>query len=350
MKRIRTLILILSLCASFTGKAQQLLWDLDFFGFFDNREFTKPCQIPQTFFGTRLSPEVGVGFRENHQLMAGLSWISEFGSEKDSKIDWTVYYRYKSKKMNATFGSFPRRQLAEEYPMAMQYDSILYFNPNINGVLLQFYAEAGYAEMYVDWRSKQTESHREIFTIASDGKFNYRRTFAGWFFSMNHFAKAKYADNTHVIDNLMFNPYLGTNLSGLTFLDSLQVKGGLLLSANRNRGVGTWHVPTGFLGEIGAEWRILGVKNLLYAGKDQFTFYNEFGSYLYRGDPFYRLSFYDRLDVYVYLLKKRFVECKFSANFHFADGRVQRQQQLFVRFHIDQSYGGKKKQKRVIVF
>lgn len=351
MKHVRTLSLFLMIFMAVGPlRAQKFLWEVDFLGFFDNREFKAPYQIPQTLFGTRLSPELGIGFRENHQLMAGVSWMGEFGSDKTSIVDWTVYYRYKSKQLNASFGSFPRRQLVEEYPMAMLYDSLLYFNPNINGMLLQYFMPCGYAEVYVDWRSKQSNRDREIFTIASDGRIDIRRFFTGWYLTLNHFAKPRLAEGEHVVDNLMFNPYAGVDLSELLFLDKLRLKAGLLLSMNRNRGDGKWISPAGFLGEVIAEWRFLGLSNLIYAGKDQLTFYDEFGADLHYGDPFYRAPFYDRVDVYAYLLRKKFVECKVSANFHIVDRSVQSQQQLILQFNLDQSQFSNRKGKRTFVF
>lgn len=336
MKPYKILILLLLFCVPFKSEAQKLLWDIDFMGFFDNREFKAPYQTPQTFFGTRLSPEIGVEIRDKHRLKFGLSWIAEFDADKTSEVDWTVYYGYTDSRLTALFGSFPRRLLAQELPPALMYDSILYFNPNINGALFRYTARSGYAEMYIDWRSRQGEQKREIFTMATDGQFSWKRGFAGWYATVNHFAKSKNSEGQNVIDNIIGNPYLGVDLSRLTFMDSLTIRGGAIISANRNRGDGVWHTPVGFLGELTAEWRFLGLKNVVYAGDNQLTFYDEFGAMLHCGDPFYRAPFYDRLDFYVYFLRNRFVDCKACVSLHFVDGKVQNQQQLLLRFKLDQ--------------
>lgn len=342
----RALILITLFLGTCLPKAnaQKFLWEVDFTGFFDNREFKAPYQTPQTFFGTRLSPAIGVAIKDEHELMGGLSWMREFGSHKDRKIDWTVFYRYNTPKLKASFGSFPRRLLVEEYPSALVYDSILYYNPNINGALIQYFTPAGHVEAHIDWRSQQTKTDREIFTMASSGRFNLKRAFAGWFLTVNHFAKPKNApEGMNVIDNIMFNPYIGGNFSRLTPLDSLQLKTGLLMSLDRNRGDGIWHRPAGLLAELTLQWRFLGLHDVFYAGGNQLPFYNEFGSALHFADPFYRAKVYNRTDLYVYLLRNKYVECKALCNMHAVGGRLQFQQQLLLRFNINQQAVKKQK-------
>ena len=67
-----TLLLIILLAALFPAKAQQIAWSVDMTGFFDNREFGYSKAQSQTFFGTRLSPEIGI--RIGHStIMAGAS-------------------------------------------------------------------------------------------------------------------------------------------------------------------------------------------------------------------------------------------------------------------------------------
>ncbi|MEG0948767.1 MAG: hypothetical protein RR212_03720 [Bacteroidales bacterium] len=350
MRLHRALILItVFLGTCLQANAQKFLWEVDFTGFFDNREFKAPYQTPQTFFGTRLSPEIGIQIKEEHQLMGGLSWLQEFGSHKDHKVDWTVYYRYNSDKLKASFGAFPRRLLVEEYPSALMYDSILYFNPNINGALLQYFCKAGYAEAYIDWRSQQTKVDREIFTMASSGRFALKQAFAGWFLTVTHFAKPKNPEtDMNVIDNIMFNPYIGGNFSGMTVFDSLQLKTGFLMSLDRNRGNGAWYTPRGFLGELTLEWRFLGMHDVFYWGENQLPFYKDFGAALHSADPFYRARVYNRTDLYVYFLRNKYVECKASCNIHVARRQVQFQQQLFLRFNINQQAFSKKDRKRFV--
>lgn len=330
------LTLLLSLCPLW-AEAQQLLWNVDFSSFFDNREYTPPIQTAQTFFGTRLSPELGVRIGESNELLGGVSWIREFGATKQGKVDATLYYRYTTDRFKAAFGAFPRKLLVEEYPAAMVYDSLLYFRPNIGGALFQYFAPTGYVEAYIDWRSRQTETKREVFTLASSGRFRQSVFMEGWYLMLTHFARTKNPpEGTYVYDNIVVNPYVGLDLSRRTVFDSLTVKTGALVSLDRNRGDGIWHHPAGFLGELTLEWRWLGLKEVFYAGKRHLTFYDEFGSLLHTGDPFYRQKSYSRTDLYGYFFRNRWAECKASVNFHVAGGRLHTQQQLLLRFNINQ--------------
>ena len=112
-----TLFLLLAIMLSSSKSySQELLWDLDFMGFFDNREFKPPTQTPQTLFGTRLTPLIGVRIQECHELMGGVSYIQEFGSKKSYKVDPSVFYKYNTESFKVSFGAFPRRSLIKELP------------------------------------------------------------------------------------------------------------------------------------------------------------------------------------------------------------------------------------------
>ena len=146
-----TLLLITLLAALFPAKAQQIAWSVDMTGFFDNREFGYSKAQSQTFFGTRLSPEIGI--RIGHStIMAGASWVQPIdGSTREAKVYPTVYYRYDTSKFRMSLGMFPRTQLIENVPAILQYDSLTYFRPNIAGALFQYIHTKGFAELYIDW-------------------------------------------------------------------------------------------------------------------------------------------------------------------------------------------------------
>ena len=308
-------------------------------GFFDNREFKPPTQTPQTLFGTRLTPLIGVRIQECHELMGGVSYIQEFGSKKSYKVDPSVFYKYNTESFKVSFGAFPRRSLIKELPGAILYDSLLYFNPMINGALFQYISKNGFAEAYIDWRSKQGEYDREIFTIVSNGRYIWKDLFfLNWNVSMNHFAKPRKADSLNVVDNFMVNPNIGLDFSRRTeIFDSLQITIGPLISLNRDRGLENWHTPVGFLGQFDIQWRFLGLNQTIYAGKNQLTFFDRYCSDLHYADPFYRAKFYSRSDIYFKIVDKQLFECVGSLNVHVAGGRTHFQQQLIIRFHIDQS-------------
>lgn len=321
--------------------AQSFLWDVDFYGFFDNREYKYDKQKSQTLFATRLSPEIGVAVsgpkQASHRLMAGVSWIQPIGGKaEEGRVDPTVYYRCVMPRFQMSFGLFPRTQLIEPLPSYMQYDSLTYYNPNITGALFQYSGSRGYIEMYIDWRQVQTKKRREAFNIVASGKWQPGVFFLGGHIMMNHLARTIAAgDDQSVMDDMIVNPYIGVDFARYTPLSILSVKCGYLLSMERHRGLGVWHRPQGFLCDIQGEWRWLGLHNTLYTGESQMPFYEQFGSQLNQGDPFFQSNFYNRTDIYAYIFHNSFVNCKASFNLHFTPGKISYQQQLSVRFYLD---------------
>lgn len=348
----RTSLIFLTLICFATGFAQNnefdwknnFLWDIDFFGLFDNREFKAPFQTPQTIFGARITPEVGIKFLENNQVNMGISWKEDFGEKEYEKIKYVLYYKYDKKPFKITFGSFPRRFLTQEFPNAIIYDSLRFEEPLIQGVLLQYQRNSGYSELYIDWKGKQEIDQRERFTIASNGRFYHKNLlFLGWNVLMNHYAKPENSEGYNVVDNFMANPYVGINFAEMTHtFDSLQLKIGALGSMNRDRGNDDWHHPIGLLAEFDIEWKGLGLHQSFYWGQNQLSFYNKYGSSLHFADPFYRARTYSRSDIYYRLFRKSPVDIKALFNIHVAEGRVQFQQQLVVGVNINKGLFRKK--------
>lgn len=320
--------------------AQQVLWDVDFVGFFDNREYKIEQQQAQTFFGTRLSPEIGLGLDNNrHRLMVGVSWIQPLGTKVDeSTLFITTYYRYTTPRFKMSVGSFPRTQLIEAVPQHLLYDSLTYFRPNLTGALFQYEAPKGYAELYIDWRRMQTTSEREAFLVHANGRYQPNMLFLGGHLMMNHLARPKNSPATiSVMDDIVANPYLGIDLTSKVPLDSLSLKCGYQLGLQRHRGEGKWIAPQGVLVEFYIQWRFLGLKDTFYAGGNQMPFYSrpDIGALLNQGDPFYQTRLYNRTDLFCYLFRNSFVNCFVSLNLHYAEKEINFQQQLVVRLNID---------------
>ena len=182
----------------------------------------------------------------------------------------------------------------------------------------------------------QTKKRREAFNIVASGKWQPGVFFLGGHIMMNHLARTIAAgDDQSVMDDMIVNPYIGADFARYTPLSILSVKCGYLLSMERHRGLGEWHRPQGFLCDIQGEWRWLGLHNTLYAGESQMPFYEQFGSQLNQGDPFFQSDFYNRTDIYAYIFHNSFVNCKASFNLHFTPGKISYQQQLSVRFYLD---------------
>lgn len=160
-----TLLLVTLVAALLPARAQEVAWSVDMTAFFDNREYSYSKVESQTFFGTRLSPEIGLRMG-NSSIMAGASWVQPIdGSTQNARIHPTAYYRYQSSRFRMSMGMFPRTQLLENVPAILQYDSLTYFRPNIAGALFQYVHPKGFAELYADWRQVQTEVKREAFMV-----------------------------------------------------------------------------------------------------------------------------------------------------------------------------------------
>lgn len=168
--RIRFCGIILAALGGVTlASGQNLDYRLEMSGLFDNREF-KGDMVPQTIYAESFSPQLGVTYNGG-SLMVGLTKIYEFGSTKENHIspELILYFTYLDNRFQSTFGVFPRTLLQRPLPDAFEYDSIAFFNPNIQGTLFQFDAEKFSTEFYCNWYSRQTWTDREIFRLVSDG-------------------------------------------------------------------------------------------------------------------------------------------------------------------------------------
>ena len=169
---------ILSLI-SLKGQGQEFKADLNFDGLFDNREY-KGDMLPQTIYGMRIMPQVGIGYKA-HTLMAGFSKIWEFGADDVINPDIVLYYKYEGEKWSTSFGSIPRRNLQRQLPDAFLYDSIAFFEPTIGGTLIQYNGQYWQSELYCNWFSRQTYTNREAFRIVWDGFVGNGMIGGGWF-------------------------------------------------------------------------------------------------------------------------------------------------------------------------
>jgi len=75
-------------------------------------------------------------------------------------------------------------------------------------------------------------------------------------------------------------------------------------------------------------------------------FYNKYKNALNQGDPFYQSKFYNRLDIFAFLIDKKFAKCYFSWNLHTTEHKkTYHQQQLIVIFNLDAIKSQKNKRK-----
>ena len=290
------------------GKAQaqediKLLVGADYDMYFDNREFAS-CVFgeSQTLFSSRLTPQIGIEWNRNNRLIVGMDLWSDFGNNTVtfSKVRPEIYYQFDSKKVAAYAGIFPREKMLGDYTEVMMSDSMRFYDNRVQGVMGQYKGDRGYAEISADWCGMYSEASREKFRIMSAGRIyldNYhRRFYAGYNFSMFHFAGSKLIHDC-VNDQLMLDPYVGARFNA--FLD-FDVKLHYIQTFQRDRDNDEkYRRPMGGMLQLRmAKWGVF-IDEQLYMGKDLQPYYRSFrseafpygyGGELYAGESFFGTS------------------------------------------------------------
>lgn len=327
----RKALLILCLISSTQiSYAQKFEWGGEFSTIFDNREGNGRHTAAETYFLTRLAPEIGLSLNNGqHKIMGGVVWTQPIGAEWDNyKISPTLYYRFESKKLRGSLGMFPRTQLVRQLPEYLVSDSLSYFQHNLRGALFQIVENNGFFEFIVDWRGMQSKTRREAFSIIGQGEWqNPQKIFlCGGTAMLNHLAKVKNAPvNQFVVDNIVVNPFIGVDFKPLlkpwNNWHNLSLQVGFLTSLTRDRGNGKWLTAMGARCELDATFWRFTLKNTTWAGnKPLFPLYSKFGAQLHEGEPYYSSKWYNRTQVSCLILQYRnLVKLKAELDFHFAD-------------------------------
>ncbi|MCQ2327870.1 MAG: hypothetical protein MJZ59_00770 [Paludibacteraceae bacterium] len=336
------------------AKKVRFIYDVDFDSYFDNREYYEigdHYQIPQTLFAFRLSPTVGVQIKDriggSHRLIAGVRYTQPLGGNwKDANVVPTAYYHFSHYGVNLQLGAIPYENRILSMPDWLQYDSIAYARPNIQGALISYQDKRGYAEFMCDWRGALAQDRREMFRILFNGQYQHKWFFTGGLVHMNHTACSgdpeKHAAES-LYDDVNVSAHIGLDFTQMTPLDSLAIKVSYIYGYARDRKNEQSFNMHGMLAEVYLNWWFLGVKNTTYVGNNLQPLRNAdnlgtpIGSLMCQGDPFYQATFYNRTDFFVYLYRSSFVNCYMSWNMHYDNctKRLQHQQQLIVRFDLN---------------
>ena len=336
-------------------------YDVDFDFRFDNREYDRSGFSPSmTIFGARLTPSVGLGIDDRrksgrHSLMIGADIMKDFGDGKENAglfREIVFYYewvkRFRKTEMTLTAGIFPRSAMEGNYSTAFFSDSLKFYDNNIEGLLLRFRRPEAYYEIGCDWMGKYGGSRRERFMIFSSGEARPVGILRlGYSAVLYHLAGCE--EVTGVVDNILLDPYVGLDFSGMAGIQELGFSLGWLQSfQNDRRNIGKYVFPHG--GELVLNlknWNA-GIENRLFYGTDMMPYYNrtdaagaKYGNLLYFGDPFFRVSeehgglgFYDRLDVFYEPRIAAFLTLRVCATLHFNEGFSGWQQTVALRFDL----------------
>ena len=319
-------------------KPVQLLYDVDFTTYFDNREYYPPYQIPQTILNFRLSPEIGVRILDRaggkHELVAGVNYTQRLGGNwRDVQFNPIAYYRFRYRGFSVAMGAIPYTQRIQPMPEWLLYDSIAYYHPNMQGAHLSYQDQRGFIELMCDWRGAQTPERREMFRLVANGQYQYQWFQTGGLAHLNH--KASFAAPNHefVMDDIHLHAFAGADLTKYTPFDSLSIRAGYIFGWQRDREVNESFFNHGLIVELYANWWFLGLKNTFYYG-DNLQPLRDRNVFLCLGDPFYQSRIYNRTDIFAYLYRSSFVNLYFSWNMHYDGNRLQHQQQMIVRFEL----------------
>jgi len=337
--KTRNIFLAVLLQVSISAFSQELLWKAGVHSFFDNKEFAgSEVESSGTMAGTHVVPQIGLGFEGKHRIFVGVNVMHEFGSDKAiDYYDPIAYYEYDGKPFRFYMGAFPRKPVLDNYPRLFFQDSIANYRPTMTGFFWELYNKDDYFNIWMDWTSRQTQTRRETFFMGWSGKYNHGIFYGQHLAYMFHFAGTANDLFEPVQDNGLFLTSLGVDFSRKTDFEKLEINAGWALGLEKDRGVDDkgWNPRNGFLSEIKAEYKGLGLFNTFYKGDGKQISYDRFGSALYWGSPVYQLKQYDRLDGYIYFVKNSTVEVKFIYSLHFAEGNTFHEQALYATFNLD---------------
>lgn len=353
MRRFQLFLLLL--CITSFASAQKLEWKLGAEGFFDNGEGNNTYRTIMTYSGIRVTPELGLSWDGGkHLLMAGYSGLLEFG-KKHGYTDGSpvLYYQFNTKPLTFTFGSFHRDQLLGRYPSFLFSDTIRYYRPMMQGFAFQHQYKRGYVEAFLDWTGFRSDTSREQFMVGLSaqhtiGKLDdepfrkvQKRLYVGAEGYYYHYALTWNADESqHIHDNLVAHPFVGYQLESRVVNAGIDVRAGVLLSLDRERGLAIgWRTPVGFLGEVNAHYKRFTVEDILYIGGHQQPFGKQFYGAYYWGDTYYHASVYNRTDIKYQFVVNQYVSAYVGAIFNATKAGLNWHQVLTLRVNLGSGLG-----------
>jgi len=321
---------LLTICLFLTlaARAQQSV-DVNFngFSFLDNREYKAFTERSRTYSGTRLALDFGLNLDSLNHFVVGINGIHEWGAKPYFlRVDPVAYYKFENSKWLFNAGMFPRAGLLSDYPRAILNDTLMYYRPNVEGLLTRYQGAHGNVTIWLDWVSRQTNTDREQFLFGSSGKYKpneFGPLYGKYYFMLLHDAgPAVSIPGDHIRDNGAAQVRLGYDFGKRTTFDSLSVEAGGMLSLERTR-----------TNDGGGFKKPLGVVASIYGSKGRFAVYDEFykgeGHRVTYGDSFYEKKTYNRLDIMYTPFLFKHLKGQFIFSFHQSPGQWNDNQQAF---------------------
>jgi hypothetical protein len=318
MKQLAIIILLFLIFAQ--SQAQDFIYDAGMWNITDNREYANQRDRSKTYFGTQTWAEVGFRVDSIHSFVVGANYFYEFGSHNPLQYVFPVmYYHAKYKGVDLYAGAFERKNKFK-YPLALLSDTVSYFRPNIEGLLLSHTNKNGHHNLWIDWTSRQSFVHRETFLVGISGQQHWGNFYASHYAILYHFAGTVNPPPDHSLrDNAAVNVNVGYNFSSFVPLDSLSFSIGSLTGLDRTRSEGDdWNTPSGLLLQANAAYKFVGTEWLAYFGP---------GMDVMMGDALYLAGNYGRADFYFVPFHNERIRTRLVFSWHYHQGDIKSTQQ-----------------------
>jgi hypothetical protein len=293
IKKIYPIIIILFCLSAPAVKAQTIDVHFNGLGFLDNHEYKEFVERSRTYSGTRTTLDFGLNLDTMNRFVVGVNGLHEFGAKPFfGQVNPVFYYQFTNANWQFNAGEFPREGLVSNFPRALLNDTLMYFRPNIEGLLARYQNKHGYETFFIDWLSRQTDVDREQFIFGASGKYQPRAEgsfyIQHYFFLMHDAGAAILLPNDHINDNGGAQLRLGLDFTHKQrYFDSVSVEAGGMISLERARGIDGFQTPRGFVSSIFVSRHRIAVFDEFYAGQ---------GSHIIFGDSYYSKTLYNRID------------------------------------------------------
>jgi len=303
-------------------KAQLADFYIGFDGILDNREMITPYVKSQTIFGARINPGVSFGFDSHHSVKLGINYMYEFGGELLGVMpQLDLYYQFKTEQVNLLVGSFPRREVLD-YPLIVLTDTLNYYRPNMEGASVSYAWRWGEVHAWIDWTGRKSTETREGYIAGFDATFRTGVFYLTALTTGHHLARKSVWDPSNTLrDDGSILGIIGADLSEKIVLDELNISTAWVSTYARLRSsTAIW--TKGWLSQLDARYRFVGIKGTCYVGE---------GPHLLYGDWLYRSGNYGRVDLFIDPFNNPRISSRIGFSMHMISGEgIQWSQQALI--------------------
>ena len=350
------------------GNSVTVDYNVDFHYFFDLRSFDVSNNIfmsTKTISLARVSPSAVVRFDQGrtatHRLALGIDLTKDLGANPTDELEYSetehdpsiintglmkdifFYYNYtrhtKRGHLGFNAGIFPRTVLKGDYTRAIFADDVIYYDPNIEGITVQYTSPRFRMELTGDLMAKQGIDRIGIMTAYTSGEYRpFKWVGLGWSGLFTH------VNGTYIfecnVDFALANPYIKFDFAPLLGMQEFYIKAAGIGSYHLDRKMYHFdqedekeypHFPLGGEATLGIRHWGIGIEDTFYYGQNQYEYFGSvyantkatvYADALYQGDEFYftRRSvpvWYNRAEAYWQPLSNNYVRARVGAVGHF---------------------------------